>query len=168
MQLCVKKKNTTIYAVSGLVYGRKACKWCHGRGRIFFNYRNLCELPLFWLNLDKRLHCIPWPAPRSESRTSLKSWNISLNGIVGISVKVILEKWELIVRKINSLFQGFWDWISLRPFGLICSIYWGVFYDRKNHISCQSQWFGFIKFYSILGFLMWSFLAFYYPRLFSS
>jgi hypothetical protein len=35
--------------------------------------------------------------------------DLSLNGIVQISVKVILGKGELAVRKVDSLFLGFWD-----------------------------------------------------------
>ncbi len=42
----------------------------------------------------------------------LKLEGLDLNGIIGVFVKVIPEKWELVVRKVNSLFLGFWGWIG--------------------------------------------------------
>jgi len=43
-------------------------------------------LRLFQLNQGKPLHLIPWIAPRSRSRTSLKSGGISLTEVVWITV----------------------------------------------------------------------------------
>ena len=59
------------------------------------NDLNCGELRLFWLNQGKPLHLIPWIAPRSRSRTSLKSGGISLNRIIRIFVEVILRRWDL-------------------------------------------------------------------------
>jgi hypothetical protein len=38
--------------------------------------------------------------------------DLSLNGIIRIAVEIFLEKWELVVRKVDSLFLGFWGWIG--------------------------------------------------------
>ena len=52
MALYLKAEVSTTYAVSGLVLARRVALDARDAEADLFSYRNLCELLLFWLNLD--------------------------------------------------------------------------------------------------------------------